>query len=93
MNVCMCTYMGASQNKGYHFGGPSNKDLTRTYLGSILGSPYFGKLPLNPKPYTDSNLPKQVCIELGTNNLDALNKKVARRFRGKIRYSILIEEI
>ena len=28
---------------GYHFGGPINKDYS--ILGSILGSPYFGKLP------------------------------------------------
>ena len=35
--------MGVSQNWGYHFGGPCNKDYN--ILGSILGSPYFGKLP------------------------------------------------
>ena len=35
--------MGVSQNWGYHFGGPCNKDYS--ILGSILGSPYFGKLP------------------------------------------------
>ena len=35
--------MGASQNKGYHFGVPIMR--TRIYLGSISGSPYFGKLP------------------------------------------------
>ena len=34
---------GVSQNQGYHFGGPHNKDSR--ILGSILGSPYFGKLP------------------------------------------------
>ena len=28
---------------GYHFGGLYNKDYS--ILGSILGSPYFGKLP------------------------------------------------
>ena len=33
----------ASQNQGYHFRGPNNKDYR--ILGSILGSPYFGKLP------------------------------------------------
>ena len=33
---------GVSQNYGYHFGGPNNKD--ENILGSILGSPYFGKL-------------------------------------------------
>ena len=35
--------MGVSQNSGYLFGGPNNKDYS--ILGSILGSPYFGKLP------------------------------------------------
>ena len=29
--------------RGYHFGGPHNKDYS--ILGPILGSPYFGKLP------------------------------------------------
>ena len=32
-----------SQNEEYHFGGPINKDYSN--LGSILGSPFFGKLP------------------------------------------------
>ena len=36
-------YMGVSQNSGYLFGGPYNKDYS--ILVSILGSPYFGKLP------------------------------------------------
>ena len=35
--------MGVSQNKGYLFGGPHTKDYS--ILGSISGSPYFGKLP------------------------------------------------
>ena len=35
--------MGISQNYGYLFGGPHNKDYS--ILGSILGPPYFGKLP------------------------------------------------
>ena len=35
--------MGVSQNYGYPFEGPHNKDCS--ILGSILGSPYFGKLP------------------------------------------------
>ena len=38
--------MRVSQNRGYHFGGPNNKDYS--ILGSILGSPYFGKLIYNP---------------------------------------------
>ena len=32
-----------SQNSGYLFGGPHNKDYG--ILESILGSPYLGKLP------------------------------------------------
>ena len=36
-------YMGVSQNLGYHFGAPYNKDYS--ILGSILGYPYLGKLP------------------------------------------------
>ena len=35
--------MGVSQNWGYHFGCPYNKDYS--ILGSILGFPYFGKVP------------------------------------------------
>ena len=35
--------MGVSQNSGYHDRGPNNKDYS--ILGSILGFPYFGKLP------------------------------------------------
>ena len=34
--------MGVSQNYGYLFGVPNNKDYS--ILGSILGSPYLGKL-------------------------------------------------
>ena len=34
---------GGFPNYGYLFGGPHNKDYS--ILGSILGSPYFGKLP------------------------------------------------
>ena len=30
-------------NFGYRFGGPHNKDCS--IVGSIIGSPYFGKLP------------------------------------------------
>ena len=36
-------HMGVSQNQGYLFGGPHNKDSN--ILGFILGSPHFGKLP------------------------------------------------
>ena len=33
----------------YHFRGPNNKDYS--ILGSMLGSPYFGKLPCNYRVY------------------------------------------
>ena len=39
----MYVYIGVSQNLGYHFRGPHIKDYS--ILGSILGSPYLGKLP------------------------------------------------
>ena len=35
--------MGISQNGGYPFGGPNNKDYS--ILVFILGFPNFGKLP------------------------------------------------
>ena len=44
-------YMGASQNLGYHYGGPNSKDYS--ILGSLLRSPNFGNYhmtTLNPKP-------------------------------------------
>ena len=37
--------MGVSQNYGYLVGGAHNKEYS--ILGSILGSPYFGKLPFS----------------------------------------------
>ena len=39
--------LGVSQTQGYHFGGPYNKNYN--IVGSILGSPYLGKLPTCPK--------------------------------------------
>ena len=41
------SYLGVSQNRGTLFGCPYNKDYS--ILGSILGSPYFGKLPSSMK--------------------------------------------
>ena len=41
-------YMGVSQNWGYHFCGPHTKGYS--ILGSILGSPYFEKLPYSHRP-------------------------------------------
>ena len=35
--------MGVAQNYGYLFGGPNDKDYS--IFGSLLGSPYLGKLP------------------------------------------------
>ena len=43
METTIVGYMGDSQNWGYLFGGPNNKDYS--ILGSILGYPSFGKLP------------------------------------------------
>ena len=37
-------YMGVSQNYGYLFVGPHNKDYS-FFWGLYLGSPYFGKVP------------------------------------------------
>ena len=39
--------MGVSQNHGYLFGGPYNKEYS--ILGSILGFPYLEKLPDEPR--------------------------------------------
>ena len=41
--VVVNTEFGVSQNRGTLFGGPYNKDYS--ILGSMLGSPCFGKLP------------------------------------------------
>ena len=46
MEVSINLYMGVCQVEGYHFGDPHNKDYN--ILGSILGSPYFGKPPYSP---------------------------------------------
>ena len=43
LGTCHHSDMGVSQNSGYFFGGPHSKDYS--ILGSILGSPYFGKQP------------------------------------------------
>ena len=53
---------GGFPKLGVLFGGPNNKDYS--ILGSILGSPHFGKLPntLNPKPWQ----PKQPELEPST---------------------------
>ena len=41
--LCILDHMIISQNYGDLFGGPNNKDYS--ILGSILGFPYFEKLP------------------------------------------------
>ena len=51
--ILTTTHMGVSQNQGYYFGGSYNKDSS--ILGSILGSPHFGKLPY--RDYTGSIFP------------------------------------
>ena len=43
----MSKHMVVSQIRGTLFRGPYNKDYS--ILGSILGSPYFGKLPYHVK--------------------------------------------
>ena len=43
LNLTTPQEMGVYQNEGYHFRGSSKKDYS--ILGSILGSPYFGKVP------------------------------------------------
>ena len=48
--------MGVSQNYGYLFGGPNNKDYS--ILGSILGFPLFWET-------TISTLPLQVFCGVG----------------------------
>ena len=44
---------GGFPKLGVPFGGPNNKDYS--ILGSILGSPYFGKLPYPPNPSIEGN--------------------------------------
>ena len=48
-----CSYLVVSQNKGYLFGGPYNKDYS--ILGSILGYLNFGKLPFVVSQYVLSS--------------------------------------
>ena len=55
--------MGISQNKGYHFGGPYNKNYSN--LGSILGSPYLDMAPICP--YTSPYLPMPQYIPICPN--------------------------
>ena len=43
MKTGACMIYGVFPKLGVPFGGPHNKDYG--ILGSILGSPYFGKLP------------------------------------------------
>ena len=41
--IYLVAQMRVSQNEGYHFGSPKKKDYG--IFGSMLGSPYVGKLP------------------------------------------------
>ena len=71
--------MGVSQNRGNpFFGGPYNKDYS--ILGSILGSPYFGKLP-----YTYSKFPVVPItgwgfdpMDFSLSELDSLCSRIGR---------------
>ena len=56
---CRYHHIGGSQNSGYDFGGPHNKDYS--ILGSILGSLNFGKLP-----YQRSGLPEEEKTDMLT---------------------------
>ena len=56
-------YMGVSQNQGYHFGGPNNKDYN--ILGSILGSLYLGN-------YHIKRFDLNFCQRAGPTSLDRL---------------------
>ena len=49
-NVTKVQY-GGFPKSGVPFWGSNNKDYS--ICGSILGSPYFGKLPYTPKPYSN----------------------------------------
>ena len=52
--------MGVSQNRGYPFGGPNSKDYS--ILGSILGSPYFGKLQYGSKGFGVEGLCLKILV-------------------------------
>ena len=56
--------LGVSQNYGYPFGGPHNKDYS--ILGSLLGSPYFGKLPFEVRSlnFKVQGTVSKVCCQL-----------------------------
>ena len=47
---------------GYHFWGPNNKDYN--ILGSILGSPYFGKLPNHAVNCEREGFAAGQCVQL-----------------------------
>ena len=61
--------LGVSQNWGYPFGGPYNKDYS--ILGSILGSPYFRKLPFKLLYYPPmmENQKKNVKHDMATGGI------------------------
>ena len=54
--------IGVSQNKWYFFKGPRNKDYS--IWGSILGSPYFGKVPYAPEGQRLATLPIKFSTEV-----------------------------
>ena len=54
--------MGVSQNKGYHSGGPHNKDYNM--LGTILGFPYFGNCHVGIHRASCHRF-EQICWKMG----------------------------
>ena len=71
--VCVCVYMYTWTNSGSFpklgvptlFGCPDNKDYS--FFGSILGSPYFGKLPISSLSRSHPNEGKvNICHHLPT---------------------------
>ena len=52
--------MGGSQNQGYHFEGPHNKDYN--ILGSIWGSHYLGKLPNITRAVAFRSIDKKILL-------------------------------
>ena len=61
IKAAVVVLVGVSQNMGYRLGGPSNKDYI--IFGSILGFPYFGKLPSLPFRENYSNCDSILALD------------------------------
>ena len=61
---------------GYYFGGPHNKDYS--ILGSILGFPYFGKVPFGVLKTLKAG-PLISCLRLPLDPASQLPKIKAKR--------------